>query len=658
MRRLPSAMFAALAAAAAGCATDVVVEDGANPVVVTELDQVYADAAAETGVPADLLKAIGYVQTRWQHVVGEAEFDDVAPRTGVMALTPSDLERGAALTGFAAEDVAESAEANILAAAKLLAAEAAAQGISGSDLTAWEPAVATWAGLIDDDSRRDFVRGDLYRTLTAGVEERAEGGELIASIPAHPELATLIARPLYAAGPDYAAAVWRASPNYSSRPTGITHVIIHTCEGGYSGCVSTLINGSVSAHYVVNESGSQITQLVRETNKAWHVGATYECSRNGNTDCAKNGQGVNNFSIGIEHAGYGSQASWSAGLIAASAKLTCDITRDRNIPRDRFHIVGHGQLQPYNRTDPGRNWPWADYIERVRSECGGGGTPTEPPAAAARHRAHHRLEQRQQQRRPGQDGRPGLDLVGPRPPATTAPATGTPTPAPVPARPSASTCRPRAPRPSRPGGPPAPTATPPPPSSPPTPAAPRSGGPRSTSRPTVSAGSPSAPTTSAPAGTRSSWRAPAPPARSSSPTRSGSVATDVPPHAAAAVGRRFAVSDRRWRGTATTDLVILDADGNPGPDPRALRADHADRRGRHGRGLPGPAARAQGLREAGGGEDRPPAAGLQAVPGRGAPRGGPHRPPRSGTRTSSISTTWARRTARTSSRWSTSRASR
>jgi hypothetical protein len=74
--RLPSAMFAALAAATAGCATDVVVEDGANPVVVTELDQVYQDAADETGVPVDLLKAVGYAQTRWQHVVGEAEFDD------------------------------------------------------------------------------------------------------------------------------------------------------------------------------------------------------------------------------------------------------------------------------------------------------------------------------------------------------------------------------------------------------------------------------------------------------------------------------------------------------------------------------------------------------------------------------------------------------
>lgn len=371
--------FAALAAAATGCATDVVVEDGNNPVVVTELDQLYTDAATETGVPVDLLKAVGYVQTRWQNVVGEAEFDEVAARTGVMALTPDHVTRGAALTGYAVDEVGGMPEANILAAAKLLAEEAARLGVSGNDLTAWEPVLANWAGLVDDDSRRDFVRGDLYRALSAGVEERAEGGELIASIPAHPELANLIARPLYAAGPDYAAAVWRASPNYSTRSTGISHVIIHTCEGGYSGCVSTLINGGVSAHYVVNESGSQITQLVRETNKAWHVSATYECSRNGNTDCGKNGVGVNNFAIGIEHAGFGSQASWSAGLISASAKLTCDITRDRNIPRDRFHIVGHGQLQPYNRTDPGRNWPWADYLDRVRSECGGGGTPTDPP---------------------------------------------------------------------------------------------------------------------------------------------------------------------------------------------------------------------------------------------------------------------------------------
>ena len=128
--------------AAVGCATDVMVEDGQNPVVVTELDRTYHAAAAETGVPADLLAAVGYVQTRWQQVAGEAEFDGAVTRTGVMGLVPDAIDRGAALTGYSADDVRQSADANILAAAKLLAAEAQAQGVSGTDLAAWEPVLA------------------------------------------------------------------------------------------------------------------------------------------------------------------------------------------------------------------------------------------------------------------------------------------------------------------------------------------------------------------------------------------------------------------------------------------------------------------------------------------------------------------------------------
>lgn len=374
--------------AAVGCATDVMVEDGQNPVVVTELDRTYHAAAAETGVPADLLAAVGYVQTRWQQVAGEAEFDGAVTRTGVMGLVPDAIDRGAALTGYSADDVRQSADANILAAAKLLAAEAQAQGVSGTDLAAWEPVLAAWSAIPDADGQRQFVRGDVFRVLVDGAEEHAEGGELIASLRPHPELADLVARPLFAAGPDYASAVWKPSPNFSARSTGISHVVIHTCEGAYAGCVSTLINGSVIAHYGVNESGSEISQLVRESSKAWHVAATYECSRNGNTDCAKNGVGVNNFAVGIEHAGFGSQSSWSSGLLTASEKLVCDITRDHNIPRDRFHIVGHGKLQPYNRTDPGPNWPWTAYLEQIRAYCGdtgggGGGEPPPPPPGTA-----------------------------------------------------------------------------------------------------------------------------------------------------------------------------------------------------------------------------------------------------------------------------------
>ncbi len=366
------------------CAADVVIEDGHNPAVVTELDRIYDDAAAETGVPADLLRAIGHVETRWQMVTAEEEHEGAMPSVGLMGLRYSAAERGATLAGVGRAALAIDAESNIRAAAFLLAEEARRQDVSGSDLLAWQPVVDSWSEILDDEARTHYVIDDVYRVLREGAVEYAEGGELVARIEPHLELPTSTNAPgiSYAGTDDYPAAIWRPSPNYSARPSGTapSMVIIHTCEGGYAGCWGWLKNSAsgVSAHYVVNESGSEVTQLVREAQKAWHIAATYDCNRNGGTQCGKNGQSSNNFTVGIEHGGYGSQASWSAGLIDTSAKLVCDITRSHNIPRDRNHIVGHGQLQPYNRTDPGPNWPWADYIDRIRNHCGTANPPPPP----------------------------------------------------------------------------------------------------------------------------------------------------------------------------------------------------------------------------------------------------------------------------------------
>ena len=126
----------------------------------------------------------------------------------------------------------------------------------------------------------------------------------------------------------------------------------------------------VSAHYVVNESGSEISQLVLEANRAWHVGASYDCNLNGGVMCGLQGVSVNNFAVGIEHGGFASQTSFPAGQIDASAKLSCDITKGQGIVRDSYHIVAHGRLQPASRTDPGPNWPWSTYISKIQSYCG------------------------------------------------------------------------------------------------------------------------------------------------------------------------------------------------------------------------------------------------------------------------------------------------
>lgn len=147
-----------------------------------------------------------------------------------------------------------------------------------------------------------------------------------------------------------------------------------SCESSYSGCWSWLTNpdAGASAHYVVNTTGSEISKLVYESNKAWHVGATYYCSRNNGTDCRWDGVQSNYFTVGIEHAGYASQTSWPSGQIGGSAELTCQISKRHDVPRDRNHIVSHARLQPYDRTDPGANWPWTDYMNKVNSACSAG----------------------------------------------------------------------------------------------------------------------------------------------------------------------------------------------------------------------------------------------------------------------------------------------
>jgi hypothetical protein len=100
----------------------------------------------------------------------------------------------------------------------------------------------------------------------------------------------------------------------------------------------------------------------------------------------REGRSTNDFSIGIEHGGFARQRSWPPAQISRSVRLVRDITGRHRIPRDRYHIVAHGRLQPENRTDPGPNWPWTSYIQSIAAGAsgggGGGGTPNPPPSGS------------------------------------------------------------------------------------------------------------------------------------------------------------------------------------------------------------------------------------------------------------------------------------
>ncbi len=178
---------------------------------------------------------------------------------------------------------------------------------------------------------------------------------------------------------DYGPAIWAPSPNYSSRNgTAVREVVIHTCQGGYSGCVSWLRNtaANASAHYVVRSSDGQISQLVREANKAWHA------------------RSHNPYSIGIEHEGFVNNPSWytnamynaSAGIVrnacARYAGVTCSTaykgaSTSYGGPKigDQVDIKGHQHLTDNTHTDPGIHWNWSKYYGLLNPST----PPPQPP---------------------------------------------------------------------------------------------------------------------------------------------------------------------------------------------------------------------------------------------------------------------------------------
>lgn len=158
--------------------------------------------------------------------------------------------------------------------------------------------------------------------------------------------------------------------NYSSRSgVAVTHYAIHTVQGTYAGCISWFKNcsSSVSAHYVVRSSDGQVTQMVAESNKAWHIGSE------------------NPYTIGTEHEGYVDDASWyTSAMYSSSAALARDIvgsgygisglrtfygaaTTGTFSTGGCVKIKGHQHYPNQTHTDPGVNWNWERFYTLVNN---------------------------------------------------------------------------------------------------------------------------------------------------------------------------------------------------------------------------------------------------------------------------------------------------
>jgi len=157
------------------------------------------------------------------------------------------------------------------------------------------------------------------------------------------------------------------SPNQDERPAGISLplLVIHNIslppgEFGGPGVIDLFLNRldhaahpyyqslrglRVSSHFFVRRDG-ELIQFVPCGQRAWHAGVSRWRAR----------ERCNDFSIGIELEGTDDMAFTDAQY-AEVARLTRDI-RCRYPIED---IVGHSDIAPGRKTDPGPYFDWARY---------------------------------------------------------------------------------------------------------------------------------------------------------------------------------------------------------------------------------------------------------------------------------------------------------
>ncbi|MDG4826316.1 peptidoglycan recognition family protein [Asanoa sp. WMMD1127] len=413
MRRILSCLSAATLTLAG-----LTLVSGPASAAPTSRQQVYADAAAEFGVPESVLLGVSYLESRWDRNAGKPSTsggfgpmhltdaanvravshhdsgtedprgDDSRPLT-VRAATPAaplaaslqTIDAAAALTGAPKEALRTDATANIRGGAALLGSYQKALGAptgAGSDPAAWYGAVARYSGADTTDAATAFA-DEVYATIESGAARTTDDGQAVrlegrSVAPQRAQANRLGLRAAPRADgvecPVTVSCEWIPAPyeafgdgdygnhDLSDRPARqkIEYIIIHDTEGSYATTLNLVQDPTyVSWHYTLRSVDGHIAQHVKTKDVAWHAG---------NWD-------VNARSVGLEHEGFAADGAWyTEALYRSSAKLVRYLAHRFGIPLNRQHVLGHDNVPGTTAAtvrgmhwDPGPYWDWSHYFD-------------------------------------------------------------------------------------------------------------------------------------------------------------------------------------------------------------------------------------------------------------------------------------------------------
>lgn len=163
------------------------------------------------------------------------------------------------------------------------------------------------------------------------------------------------------------------SPNCDRRPrgAGLELIVVHGISlppGVYGGpyiddlftgnldptshpYFASIASGRVSAHVLISRSGA-VTQYVSFGERAWHAGESSYCGR----------RACNDFSVGIELEGADDSAYERVQYTRLAALVKA--LRKAYPALERADIVGHSDIAPGRKTDPGPTFDW-DLLRRL-----------------------------------------------------------------------------------------------------------------------------------------------------------------------------------------------------------------------------------------------------------------------------------------------------
>lgn len=382
--------------------------------------QQFAAAAQEFHVPAALLLAVSYNESRWMTHGGTPSVDNgyglMDLRTKVAA-NPTDgrgdpahplpvqttvsathytLDDAAALLHLPTGTIKTDDTANIRGGAAVLANYAKTEqgGALPDSLAGWYAALVDYSGASDMAAAQSFA-DDVYATLQTGASLTTNDNQTL-SLAANPSLMpdktgapqiAPLAAPLRQTAPStgnvdcpsvlncrfipaaYAPDDPNDPTNYgnydpANRPQdmAVKYIVIHDTEGSYDSAISHFQDPTsyVSGNYIIRSSDGAITEMVRPTDVSWGAGDWY----------------VNMHAINIEHEGIATQGGtwYTEAMYKSSATLVRWLAAKYNIPLDRQHIIGHdnvptlsGARMAGQHWDPGPYWDWNHYMDLLHA---------------------------------------------------------------------------------------------------------------------------------------------------------------------------------------------------------------------------------------------------------------------------------------------------